>query len=496
LTGSLASSQETYQENQYPRIQLTPRYLKTSGMAVVRLCAAAGLLLDPWQTLVLADALGVMANGRWAAIEVGLCIPRQNGKTFLIAARVLAGLFLFKEEVIIHSSHRGDTSMKAFRQIKGYIEKSPMMRQRLARNGIRSSHGQESITLNTGQRVEFRTRAQEGGRGFSADCVIFDEAMDLPDEMVAALMPTLIARPRGQVWYAGSAVDQRTMPHGVAFARIRERGLGIGDSSRLCYVEWSHDALLERIDAAVLDNRELWWRTNPSLGVRADEEMVALNRRAMPSRKFATECLCIGDWPVTDDDALRVIDLLKWDALIDDDSSIAGPVTLAFDVKPGGDRGSICAAGARPDGLAHVEIIETDQQPGRLVARLAEIAGRNRINAIICDPTASGSLVAEVQGKIGRELKLLSIREHGEALGMMLDGVSDATLRHRGDPRLRAAIDGATKKALGDSYRWDRKNSSVDISGLVAVSFALWGEVQRRNRPKSRVVSLADSLEV
>ena len=34
---------------------------------------------------------------------------------------------------------------------------------------------------------------------------------------------------------------------------------------------------------------------------------------------------------------------------------------------------------------------------------------------------------------------------------------------------------GATKRPLGDAWAWSRKNSTVDISPLVAATLALWG---------------------
>ena len=37
-----------------------------------------------------------------------------------------------------------------------------------------------------------------------------------------------------------------------------------------------------------------------------------------------------------------------------------------------------------------------------------------------------------------------------------------------------AAIRGASKRSLGDAWAWDRKNSDVDITPLVACTLAWW----------------------
>ena len=48
---------------------------------------------------VLEGACAVTADGAWAALDVGLLVPRQSGKTSLLVARELAGLFLFGERL-------------------------------------------------------------------------------------------------------------------------------------------------------------------------------------------------------------------------------------------------------------------------------------------------------------------------------------------------------------------------------------------------------------
>lgn len=51
------------------------------------------MTLDPEQELVLEGALGVREDGKWQTREVGLNMPRQNGKGEILLARELFGLF-------------------------------------------------------------------------------------------------------------------------------------------------------------------------------------------------------------------------------------------------------------------------------------------------------------------------------------------------------------------------------------------------------------------
>src|SRR5271169_6221806 len=207
--------------NQPPRIEHVPPYEISMGVQAVYLAEMAGLVLDPWQERVLIASLGVRPDKRWAAFEVGLCVSRQNGTGARLEARELAGLFLLNERLIIHSAHLFDTSLEHFERIVGRIEETPQLAKRIARNGISRGSGKEAVRLKTGQRLKFRARSAKGGRGWSADLVVFDEAMDCPESVIGAMMPTLSARENPQLWMTGSAVDQEIQENGVAFARLR-----------------------------------------------------------------------------------------------------------------------------------------------------------------------------------------------------------------------------------------------------------------------------------
>src|SRR5262249_38186140 len=145
--------------------------------------------------------------------------------------------FLLHERFIIHSAHQFDTSLEAFRRLLYLIEDTPELDKQVLR--ISRSHGEEGIEIKGGRRIRFRTRTKGGGRGFSSDCLILDEAMFLPEMAHGALLPTLSARPNPQVWYTGSAVDQFVHENGVVLARVRERAQK--QDKGLAYFEWSVD---------------------------------------------------------------------------------------------------------------------------------------------------------------------------------------------------------------------------------------------------------------
>src|SRR5487761_2737666 len=228
---------------QRPRICHFPEFYSSAGDDAVDLAASVGLVLDDWQQFVLRKSLGERPDGKWASPEVGLVVPRQNGKGSVLAARELAGLFLFHEDLIIHSAHEQATASDQFRRLLDLIEGVPEFERRMLKP-LRGK-GAETIRTTAGQRVVFKTRTAGGGRGMSCDCLILDEAMILPEEFISAVGYTLAARTMTtetgvQTWYTGSPVDRQHMEHGVVLARVRNNG--INKQSGWAYFEWSVDA--------------------------------------------------------------------------------------------------------------------------------------------------------------------------------------------------------------------------------------------------------------
>lgn len=468
---SLAVTPEGLNGQQRPRVSSVPESAdSTTGDDAVELCEMAGLHLDPWEELVLRESLGERADGRWSAFEVGLMVSRQNGKGAILEARELVGLFLLEEELILHSAHEFSTSMEHFARIRDLIEGTPEFDRKV--KAVRTANGKEGIELKTGQRLQFKARTKGGGRGWTSDLVIFDEAMDLPEASHGSILPTVSARPNPQVWYVGSAVDRWVHQHGVVFSRIRERGHKGGDSA-LAYFEWSADASNpEDVDTK---DRDLWGQANPALGIRISEEHIAHELRSLDARTFAVERLGVGDWPPTDGSIQQIISPELWASCVDTHSEAEGLVTFAVDVTPDRSRASIGVAAGRKGGGDHVEVVDRREGTGWIVDRMVELVERHDAGPSVLD---KGGPAAVLQGPLeqrGIEVRLLSANEYAQACGSFYDAVDQRTLRHRGHPDLTSAVKGAAKRPLGDSWAWSRKSSGVDISPLVACTLAHYG---------------------
>ena len=422
------------------------------------MAASVGLNLDPWQQLVLQGACGERADGKWSAFEVAVISPRQNGKNGILEARELAGLFLFGEQLILHSAHEFKTAQEAFRRVLNLVETSDELHKRVAR--VRTSHGEEGIELRTGARLRFIARSTGSGRGFSGDCVILDESYALSAQAMGALLPTLSARPNPQVWYTSSAGKRDSSQ----LMLVRDRGRAGGDPG-LAYFEWS--APLN----APVDDVNAWAQANPALGIRIDAEFVQRELAALPLAEFRRERL--GIWDDESAGADWVIPVESWTACADPASEIEDPVVFAPDVSFDRAWASISAAGQRSDGLHAVEVIDYRRGTSWVAPRLAELVQRHGALAVGLDPGGPcGSLIPELEG-LGVPLVLMSARDIAQGCGAFFDGVVQGTLRHRDQAELSAAVAAARKRPLGDAWAWARKDAVSEITTLISATVAL-----------------------
>ncbi|MFJ9413050.1 terminase [Streptomyces sp. NPDC101227] len=485
--------------HQEPRILWSPPRVSSAGKEVVELARSAGLTLDPWQQLVLNEALGERADGTWAASEVGLVVSRQNGKGSILEAVELADLFLLDGEMTIHSAHLFDTSLEAFNRIMTLIEQTPDLERFVTR--VVRSHGEEGIEVFRGfpkrkRRLRFKTRTKGGGRGLSGDRVIVDEAMYYSPEQDAALRPTLSARPNPQLWLTGSAGTKES----VQLGRIRNAALA-GTNPRLCYLEWSIDGCTDFCPADCqehdpVDSVESYGKANPGLGIRISAEHIEGERASMAAETFLCERLGVGDWPV-EGESWRVIDEESWLDRVDEVSEPATPLVFAVDVTPDRRYACIAVAGSNGEGMVHVEItgdgIKLDHRPGTrwVVPRVHELWKKWRPAAVVVDKGSQAGMFVDELEALGVKVLTPTMREFAQGCGAFYGAIvprrgNTPSLVHTNQVPLTTAVAGAERREMADLWAWDKRNAAVDISPLVAVTLATWGHAKVTVKPKAR----------
>jgi len=458
-----------------PRVENIPPYASSAGQEAIELAASAGLILDPWQQHVLTASLGERPDGKWSAGEVGLIVPRQNGKGCVLEARELFGLVLAEEHLILHSAHLFKTSKEAFRRLLALFQNTPDLDRRVKK--VSNTNGDEGIELRNGCRIAFVARSKGGGRGLSGDVIVLDEAFALVDEQIEALAPTLIARPNTQVWYTSSPpLDAAT---GAPLFALKARGER-GDTT-LAWFDYGRPAGVD------IDDPAEWEASNPATeSGRVTVEKLAMLRRAMSAEGFGREIL--GIWPETAGEA--VISPELWADLADSGAAKPTLVAFAVDVTPMRDHAAISMAGYRTDGLVQVALV--DHRPGTdwIVARLADlktrynpvaiaIDGKGPASTLLMDLAKAGLSITENRERPMRgDLAVATTPEATTAYGLFVDAVRQRRLHHSDDAPLNVALAGAKPRPLGDGSAWARRGAT-DISPLVAATLSHWALTTR-----------------
>lgn len=517
MRSALAVPPESLPEGvQRARISCSPSCSSSAGIEAIQAYELTGRKLDQWQKDELIGGCGEREDGRWAAFEVAVVAPRQNGKDEIFLARELAGLFVWDERLIGHSAHQFDTAMEHMERLVQLVDDVPEFRKRLAPRQPNRSHGNEGIKLRSGARIRFRARTRGGSfRGFTGDCLVFNEAMDLPDPVVGSILPILSARsmlvPGPQVWYGASPVDQQTMANGLVLARLRAAGIA-GDNDRLAYFEHSagvrewleaHDLAfdperpeIEQITEEMLGDPVFLAEANPALGQRISHEHVMTEFRSpsMTLRQMAVERGGVGDWPNVNDDADRVITVQEWRAIAEQnrENTIVDIPSFALDSDPDQTRGSIAAAGKRADGLTQFAIVANDRGTDWMLERCLELKTQHRRAEFAIDKRGplAGKIPAMKAAKL--RVKEISTEDYGRACSEFVTAVTGRRVRYPApQPELENAIAAARKKPMGDAWKWSRRQSTTaDISPLVAVTLATWSASQTKAR--ARFIDLND----
>lgn len=477
-------------------------------------------MLDEWQRESVRDALALAADGDWAAFEFALIVPRQNGKGAVLECIELAFLVLFDARLILHTAHEFKTAQEAFIRIRTIFESTPELLALVKRRGerlvgIRNANGEEGIELQSGARLRFIARSKGSGRGFTADLIILDEAYDLPEETLAAIMATLTAVANPLIIYTSSAA----LDTSAVLRRIMARGRREDDrppDPTLAYREYSAHP------KSNFDDPEVMRCANPATesGRITIDKLLKLRAATPSDAKFGREHLGILD----ESAGQRVIDLERWADLADEDSMMWGSVprlirrgmsALAIDVNFDGSRASVAMVGRqaiRKGGRwqagpkLHGEIIASDAGTGWVVPYVKGVIQRWGPVEVVLDPKgATGKLMPAFEAE-SIDVTTITYSEHVQACGYFEelvmgpidehgrhDPAAPRLFVHLDDPHLNAAVDAGRKRTPGEAGEWLwHRRDTTDISALVALTLAVFAFTRAEHRePERQKVSTA-----
>lgn len=443
--------------------------------------------LDEWQEQALEAAMGERADGRWASKFVGVSAPRQNGKSQLIVARALAGALLFGEKMTLISAHETDTAREIWKRLIDVIEANPSVEARLT--GRMDAINREYVSFGRGkdrQTIKLKARRLSGARGFSADCLLLDEAQILGKQAWGSIVPTMSAMPNPQMWLFGTPPTEGDDP--FAFSRVRDAARA--KKARHCWLEWSAEPDDD------FDDPEVWAKANPAFGVRISHEACADDRAAMDDDQFARERL--GMWSGAS--SRSVIPAQMWAEAADSTSLAVDMFSLGVEVAPDAERASVALAGARVDGTWHVELDESREGVAWVVPYVKALLDRNpEIRGVAVDAGSPSKVLLEEFEAAGVRVITPKVQDLGAACTALLSGVVTGEVRHIDQGQMNTSVAVAGKRRLGDTgmWVWSRSTASADITPIQAATLALWvAQLDRIWKPPLRAVSDDGSVTI
>lgn len=473
--------------SQSPRLSHVPEGDAAQGDRAVEFCRLVGMTLYPWQEDLLRDMCRTtgQVDGRnlWSARECVLPVARQNGKGEVLVARELVGIYLFGEQVVLHTAHFLDTAIDARDRLWEIIsENDDLMDWWVDEYGKRpqliNSNGKEGIIFPNKAHIRYRTRTKKTGRGLSVELLVLDECFDMPTEVYNALESLTKARPNSQKIFISSAVNRFEHAHGAIFSAKRWAAL---DGARgVLFKEWSPDP---DIDAFSFDAQR---QANPSLvsAPKPGVQLAAVEMEAESAKKsrdllnsYLVETLNVGNWVPRDGDDVDfepIIDIDAWQSAVDESPRLSGESCLAVDVGPSADVVSVVSASQTDRGvhLSVAPVVEFDRD--RVVDGIARAVQAHDPVGVWFDPKSAASTLEGELLRHNVEPEKMSWSTVTSALELFLTMFREGRISHDGDPRWVAALNVAVFRS-GNSSGRALTRADGDISVLTAATFAVHG---------------------
>jgi hypothetical protein len=441
---------------------------ETFGDKVALVARGLGLPLMPWQADVV-DVYGEQLDGRPAYRELVLTVPRQSGKTTLILAIMIhRALFYGKPQRIAYTAQTGhDARQKLLDDFVPILERSPFaaLMERVYR-----ANGDEAVIFANGSRIEVLRNSVSAGHGRTLDLAIIDEAFaDEDDVREQALLPTMATKKDAQIVVVSTAGTERSL----YLKRKVDQGRAASEADPgegIAYFEWSANPDDDPFD------REVWRSAMPALGLTVQENAVEHAMSSMTVNEFRRSYLNV--WSTVSE---QMIPQKVWASSCSAKVAPAGTLTFAVDVALDRSRGSIAVS----DASGNIELIENREGVSWIQQRVLELHRRWKGNIVVDGYGPASSFVDPLKA-LNVPIVIYRTADVVAACALFYDAILDKSISVKSDDRLDKAIAAATRRAVGQTWLFQRNTPDADISPLYAALLAWHSATQKKSSTKSR----------
>lgn len=378
-------------------------------------------------------------------------IPTHNSFSSRLYAAWMA---IVEGKNTLYSAHNGKVVRKFFMELLTIFD-SPELYPDLAAMVVKivRQKGEEGIYFDNGAYIEFSTRTDGGARGGSYQVIVIDEAQELTETQLDALLPTASATGSiPQLIYVGTPPNERCL--GTVFKRMHDN-VHAGKGSDTWWMEWSIEDL-PSADATRAQLLEMAYATNPMLGYRIDERTVLNEIDKMSLVGFARERL---NWWTPDAGGYeRVVTESAWNSCATEVPPVVGKVAYGVKFSPDGARVALAAARRpRVEGApVHVELVMYRDAthglswlydfllPRAETASCFWVDGRGRAANVVMNMKAQGAPALYCHE--------VTAHEYVSACGAFQEGVNSKGLTHYSQQALSDSVTKSSKRHIGDKY--------------------------------------------
>jgi hypothetical protein len=449
--------------------------VSTEWPSVRATCHRLGWGFDGWQDGAGRLILAKRSDGSYAADTTCISVPRQAGKTYLIACIIFALCLLKPGLTVIWTAHRKTTARETFDQFDG-MAKRPKVAAHVRQ--VLRGKGDEAIHFNNGSRILFGARESGFGRGFAGvDILVCDEGQILPESTLEDLGATQNTAPNPLFFVMGT--PPRPRDPGEFFTLLRMEALD-GESDSTLYIETSADRGTDPMDPEQLR------KANPSYPHRSTHRaMLRLRKKLRSDDAWNREAR--GIWDEITKQFSPINGALWADGIDVGPSDNVKPTALAVDSSHSREI-SIGACWLEADS-AHLEEVWAGVDDVAAVEWIVARAGR-RMPVVIDSMSPAASMVPTLKAR-GVKVHIGTASDMAKGCGLVASDLEAGRLTHADQQPLNDAREGARKRAIGTAGGWgyDRRDPSINIAPLVAVTLARLGaSMTKKPKPEPRKV--------
>jgi len=405
----------------------------------------------PWQRYVADVGCELLEDGTPAYREIMVTVPRQSGKTALFLSWQLDRMLSWgsPQRSVFTAQTGKDARDKWVDEIFPLLDRSqiaPLIEAKI------KAMGNESIRFKTGSLIRLLSTSASTGHSKTIDQAVLDEIWhDVDDRREQGIRPAMITRQDAQLLACSTAGTQASTVYNRKVAAGRQ-AVQEDPGHGMAYFEWSAPDDWDPADD------ESFYSFHPALGHTIGLDAIRAERSAMESAEFQR---AYGN--ISRSEADMVIPQAAWERATREDAAPSGRVRFGLDVSE--DRSAAAIFLFDSDGVG--ELIEFKQGTGWAPERCNQLVSDHG-GVVAVDAGGPAAVLAD---QIDQAV-LLQGRQVLQACAALYDAVVENRVTLRSHPELNAAVEGATRKTVGDQWCWSRKASAADVAPLMAATLA------------------------